>query len=122
MAEDDEDAPPKVKDLVRRAVSLLAEGELGELERWTEGRRLTAKELAWVLDRYEVRPVLPSDDQLFDKKSFHFDDWSDEKPPSYGVEVDLWSAGGRTDLQLQLEITETEPGRYAVAIRNLLIP
>ncbi|MEV6235261.1 hypothetical protein [Lentzea sp. NPDC051838] len=90
-------APREVQDLVRRAVGHLAAGQYAELEGWTTG--LPAQDMAWALDHYGVRPVLPPDDELFSERAFHFDDWSDERP-AYHVEVALWTGEGASDLRI----------------------
>ncbi|MFE9751040.1 hypothetical protein ACFYOT_39560 [Saccharothrix saharensis] len=114
-----DDAPPEVRRLVRRAVGMLAAGEFHELERWTGGRRLSAEDMAQVLERYEVLPVLPTDEELFAETDFY--DVSGDGS-AYHVETNLWSDHGVTDLQLRLDIAETTPGHYSVEVNDLLIP
>jgi hypothetical protein len=114
-----DDVPQEVKDIVRRAVGMLAAGEFDELEQWTAGQRLSAGEMAQALERYGVRFVLPPDDDLFSETEFY--DVSGDQP-AYYAETILWSERGPTDLQLRLDVSETGPGQYSVGVNDLLIP
>lgn len=114
-----DDVPQEVKDIVRKAVGMLAAGEFNELERWTAGRRLSAEEMSQALERYGVRFVLPPEDDLFSETEFY--DVSGDQP-AYYAEINLWSEHGPTDLQLRLDVSGTGPGQYSVDVNDLLIP
>jgi hypothetical protein len=99
--------------------ALLVRGEYEAVERMTDGDRLTAARLRSVVEEYGRTLTAPGPDgdwwshaEVFEVKN--------AARPVLAVDVDLWTEEeGRSDLTLQLELTETPEGLYEAAVLDL---
>ena len=96
----------KIRDTVRRLVEMLVAGDYDSIEEATRGRRLTAEQLQMppqvVFDNLDVNEI------------------EGAIPRAAWVLVDLWTVEeGRSDLTLEIRLTETGGELYDIEIDNL---
>ena len=107
----------RIREVVRRVASLLAHGDYDALERLSRGKRLTAAELKQAVQEYGRTLVMPPDEAFERLDVVDVDAFS---PKRHGVRLDLWTAQeGRSDLTLEITITDTGPESYDVQIDDL---
>jgi hypothetical protein len=96
--------------------NLLVKGEYGTVESMTHGRLLTADHLRQaVRDCGEVLASHPAS-ALADLDVIQAPEVT---PPTFHVVFDLWTEVGRSDLTLELQLTEVCPGILETQILNL---
>ena len=102
---------------MHRLIEMLVTGDYEGLERASRGRRLTAEQLRQAVEEYGRELRMPP------KAEFSNLDWheiGDSHPRSWWVLVDLWTVEeGRSDLTLELRLTETGGQQYDLEIDNL---
>ena len=107
----------KIRDTVRRLVEMLVVGDYHGLERASQGRRLTAEQLRQAVEEYGRELRMPPE--------LVFDDLDvvgieGAAPRAWSVLVDLWTVEeGRSDLTLELVLTETGGEQYDIQIWDL---
>jgi hypothetical protein len=103
--------------VVRTIVDLLVRGDYVEVERLTEGVRLTADELRFAVDRYGRRLVDPPDSAWSKLDAVLV---TDAEPPRHHVTFDLWAEDeGQSDLTLEMWLSEAPDGGFRAQILNL---
>lgn len=102
---------------VRIAVSLLVRGEYETLASMTRGRRLSAAELSAAVREYGRHLVLPPSDWWNDLDVVSA---AGSSAPAHHVVVPLWTCEeGRSDLTLELVLTDAGDGSYDVEVAGL---
>lgn len=102
---------------VGNVVSLLVEGSYDVLEAMTRGRRLSASDLRHAVEDYG-RTLVPLPAGELDELDVA--QVKDAEVPTFHVVVDLWTqAEGRSDLTLELLLTDRYAGAYGTEILNL---
>ena len=108
----------KISDTVRHLVGMLVAGDYAGLEAISRGRRLTAEQLRQAAEEYgrELRmppePVFGNIEDVIELEDATWRAWS--------VLVDLWTVEeGRSDLTLELVLTETGGEQYDIQIWDL---
>jgi hypothetical protein len=105
---------------VRAVVALLVAGEYDEVERRTGGKRLTSADIAAAVTAYGRRLVHPPQEAFDELDVVRV---AGVVPPTWSVRVGLWSAEeGRSDLTLELTVTQGGGGSYGVELDDLHIP
>jgi hypothetical protein len=107
----------KIRDTVRRLVEMLVAEDYDSIEEATRGRRLTAEQLSQAVDEYGRELQMPPE------VVFHNLDVNEIEgaiPRAAWVLVDLWTVEeGRSDLTLEIRITDTGGDLYDIEINNL---
>ena len=107
----------KIRDTVHRLTEMLVAGEYDGIEEATQGRRLTAEQLRQAVEEYGRKLRMPPE--------VVFDDLDVNKiegaiPRAWWVLVDLWTVeGGRSDLTLEIRLTDTGGELYDIETNNL---
>jgi len=102
--------------IIRSVVELLVAGKYKQLEESTSGTRLSAADMANVVREYGRVLVKPPEEAHEDLDVVEIRNAS---PPQWSVRMSLWTAEeGRSDLSLELTVTENEHG-YEVAIDDI---
>lgn len=102
---------------IDEVAQLLARGDFDAVEAVTKGRRLSAQDLRAAVESYGRKLVVPS--------SGHFEPSSvvevaGSDPRRWSVDVELWTAEeGRSDLTLELTLSETANGSLDIEIDDL---
>ena len=120
----------KISDTVRHLVGMLVAGDYAGLEAISRGRRLTAEQLREAWEEYggglllpgvpagELRMPPESVFETFDEDNI--DVFELKSTRSWAVLVDLWTVEeGRSDLTLELVLTETGGEQYDIQIWDL---
>jgi hypothetical protein len=101
----------------RIVVDLLVRGEYEAVERLSGGRRLSAPEMRAAVEGYGRHLVMPPDAEWRQLDAVRI---SGSEPPSHHVVVPLWTAEeGRSDLSLELRLTESQPGVYETEVLDI---
>lgn len=101
---------------VRSIIALLAQGEYQAVASMTGSKRLTAAELRTAVEEYGRTLVIPPGGLPPDIEEIE----DQEDPHVLYLVVDMWTAEqGRSDLSLELTLTENRLGLIDVAIDNL---
>ena len=102
---------------MRRLADMLVAEDYDGIEEATRGRRLTAEQLSQAVDEYGRELQMPPE------VVFHNLDVNEIEgaiPRAWWVLVDLWTADeGRSDLTLEIRITDTGGELYDIEINNL---
>ena len=99
-------------------VNLLVEGDFGTIEKMTRGRRLSASELeVAVSDHGRTLVGLPQEalDEL------DVVEIENSHPTVYSVTTDLYTEEGRSDLSLELRLTDVYDGAYETEVMDLRV-
>lgn len=111
------DLPADMRRAVKDTVSLLVNGRYDELESLTNGVRLSATELETGIREYGRRLVIPpprayANLDVSSRKRLGRKQWS--------VRFDLWTAEeGRSDLTIELTLTDDRAGSFILEIDDL---
>src|SRR5215216_6456985 len=101
-----------MRDTVHQVVGMLVAGDYAGLEAVSRGRRLTAEQLRQAAEEYGRELRMPPEPV--------FDDIEDVTRRAWSVLVDLWTVEeGRSDLTLELVLTETGGEQYDIQIWDL---
>ena len=107
----------KIRDTVHRLAEMLVAGDYDSIEEATRGRRLTAEQLRQAVEEYDRELQMPPE------VVFHNLDVNEIEgaiPRAAWVLVDLWTVEeGRSDLTLEIRITDTGGELYDIEINNL---
>ena len=107
----------KISDTVRRLVEMLVAGDYDGIDEATQGRRLTAEQLSQAVEEYDRELQMPPE------VVFHNLDVNEIEgaiPRAAWVLVDLWTVEeGRSDLTLEIRLTDTGGELYDIEIYNL---
>jgi hypothetical protein len=107
----------KIRDTVHRLVEMLIAGDYDGLERTTRGRRLTGEQLRQAVEEYGRELRMPPE-VVFDDLDLNEIDGA--LPQAWWVLVDLWTVDeGRSDLTLEIRLTDTGGEFYDMQIDNL---
>jgi hypothetical protein len=124
----------KISDTMRHLVGMLVAGDYAGLEAVSLRRRLTAEELRRAWEEYggdlrlpgvparELRMPPESVFETFNEETDSGDLWVIElkSPRSWAVLVDLWTVEeGRSDLTLEVVLTDTGGEQYDIEIVSL---
>lgn len=106
----------KASRTIQGVVDKLIRGDYAAVETLTAGQRLSAREMEHAIAEYGRRLVPPPPDSsprsVVEIEASNPDQWS--------VYVDLWTAEeGRSDLTLELTLTESTRDTYDVQIDNI---
>lgn len=106
-----------ILDAVQVFLDLLVEGSYEVVEAMTRGRRLSAGDLRMAIDNYgdPLVPVPERDLESLDVVKIEGTDC-----PTFHVVVDLWTLQeGRSDLSLELRLTDLHEGTYDIEVLDL---
>jgi hypothetical protein len=107
----------KIKDTVHHLVETLVAGDYDGLEEATRGRRLTAEQLRQAVEEYGRELQMPPE-VVFDNLDVYEIEGAISR--AWWVLVDLWTVEeGRSDLTLEIRLTETGGELYYIDINNL---
>ena len=116
-APDDGGASTARRQAVRTATTLLAEGAYEVLEVMTRGRRLSADEMRSAVHEYGAT-LVPLPEPALDELDVV--QVTGSALPTFDVVVDLWSyEEGRSDLSLELRLTDRFDGAHDVEILDI---
>jgi hypothetical protein len=102
---------------VQAVVDLLVRKEYGVIEKMTRGRRLPAEELRRAVEGYGGKLVPPPDDAW---RSLEVIAVRHQDIPEYFIAIPLWTEEeGRSDLTLELRLTEIGLELYDVQVEDL---
>jgi hypothetical protein len=102
---------------VTMVADLLVAGDYRSVERMTDGRRLSAADLARAVRDYGQQLVPIPPDALEDLEVIEV---TDSDPAAVVIDVDLWTEReGRSDLTLSLELVDRGAGTYAISVLDL---
>ncbi|MBB4775749.1 DUF7668 domain-containing protein [Actinomadura livida] len=114
--------PREGVNAVRVVVSLLVAGEYAELETLTEGRRLSAADLAGAIEGRGLDLISPPED-AFDAVGATGVEGAPGGRPRFRVAFPLWTAQeGRSALNLYLTLTEVMDGVWTVELDRIGAP
>ena len=106
-----------MRDTVHRLVEMLVAGDYDGLERVSRGRRLTAEQLRQAVEEYGRELRMPPE-VVFD--NLDVNEIEGAIPRASWVLVDLWTVEeGRSDLTLEIRLTDTGGKLYDFEIDNL---
>jgi hypothetical protein len=120
----------KISDTVRHLVGMLVAGDYAGLEAVSRGRRLTAEELREAWEEYggDLRlPGVPARELRMPPESV-FETFDEDNldvlelasPRSWAVLVPIWTVEeGRSDLTLEVVLTDTGGEQYDIEIVSL---
>jgi len=107
----------KIRDAVRDLVEMLVARDYDGLEGASRGRRLTAGQLRLAVEEYGRELRMPPE-TVFD--DLDVDEIEVAMPRAWWRLVDLWTVEeGRSDLTLEILLTETGGEPYDIEIQNL---
>jgi hypothetical protein len=107
----------KIRDAVRRLAKMLVAEDYDGLEEATQGRRLTAEQLREAVEEYGRELQMPLE-VVFD--NLDVIEIEGAIPRAAWVLVDLWTVEeGRSDLTLEIRLTDTGGELYDMEIDNL---
>jgi len=107
----------KIRDTVHRLVEMLVAEDYDGLERATRGRRLTAEQLRQEVEEYDRELRMPLE-VVFD--DLNLNEIEGAIPRAWWVLADLWTVEeGRSDLTLEIRLTDTGGELYDIEINNL---
>ena len=107
----------KIRDAVRRLLEMLVAEDYDGIEEATRGRRLTAEQLRQAVDEYGRELQMPPEVVFH---NFDVNEIEGAIPQAWWVLVDLWTVEeGRSDLTLEIRITDTGGELYDIEINNL---
>ncbi|MCU0522996.1 MAG: hypothetical protein MUF84_20210 [Anaerolineae bacterium] len=107
----------KLVNTVTRVGELLVRGEYATLQALTGSRRLTADEMRAAVVDYGRTLTLPPGGRFTPRSVV---DIEESRPERWSVYVDLWTAEeGRSDLTLELTVSDSTGEFYEVAIDDL---
>lgn len=106
-----------VEDIVREIIALLAGQQYQELERFVPGAKMRAEDIARVIQDYG-KTVVPCPEPIEDV--IDIVEVTGSARPTWSVVVPVYTQDeGRSDLSVELTITELEDGTYMVALENI---
>jgi len=107
----------KIRGTVRRLVEMLVAEDYDGIEEATQGRRLTAEQLSQAVEEYGRELQMPPE-VVFDNLDVY--EIEGAIPQAAWVIVDLWTVEeGRSDLTLEIRLTDTGGELYDMEIDNL---
>lgn len=105
----------KLYRTVTRVVKLLVEGKYGELESLSTGKRLAARDMQKAIEDYGCHLVMPREFE-----GLNVIEIKGSVPPQWYVGVNLWTVEeGRSDLTLELTLTDSAEPYYLVELDDL---
>ena len=110
----------KIRDTVHRLVGMLVAEDYAGLEAASRGRRLTAAQLRQAVEEYGRKLRMPPESvfEVFDEDNL--DVYELASPRSWAVLVPLWTVEeGRSDLTLELVLTDKGEEHYDIEIHDL---
>lgn len=106
-----------VQDIVREIIALLVQQQYKELERFVLESKMTAEDIARVIQDYG-KPVVPCPEPIEDV--IDIVEVTGRSRPTWAVVVPLYTQEeGQSNLSVELTITELEDGTYMVALDNI---
>jgi hypothetical protein len=106
-----------IKATVHRIVIMLAQAHYNDLETLTNGRRLTATEIAESVREYGGTIIVPPENGF---ENLDIIGVEGAQPRAWSVNLTLWTAEeGRSDLTLELTLRENGEEIYDVEIDNI---
>jgi hypothetical protein len=106
-----------IRDSVHRLVEMLVARDYDGLEQATRGRRLTGEQLRQAVEEYGRELRMPPE-VVFD--DLDLNEIEGAIPRAWWVLVDLWTVDeGRSDLTLEICLTDTAGELYDMEIDNL---
>ena len=107
----------KSRDTVHRLVEMLVVGHYDGVEGASRSRRLTAEQLRQAVEEYGRELRMPPD-VVFD--NLDVNEIEGAIPRAWWMLVDLWTVEeGRSDLTLEIRLTDTGGELYDIEIDNL---
>ena len=107
----------KIRDTVRRLVEMLVARDYDGIEAATRGRRLTAEQLSQAVEEYGRELQMPPE-VVFENPDVN--EIEGAIPQAAWILVDLWTIEeGRSDLTLEIRLTDTGGELYDIEINNL---
>ena len=109
----------KAEATVERLVHLLVTQDYERVETVTSGQRLSAQEIEAAVHSVNETLVPLSKSQL---QSIEFDEVTGSAPQKWWAAVDLASTVGRSDLTMEIQLTDREVGDfYPVEVEDLRV-
>ena len=106
----------KIVALVRSIVTCLVERRYGDVERYTNGKSITANEMQAAIDEYgAVLSMVPNDVLA----SLDMVRVSAAARSEWSIYCPLWDEDGAIDLTLELTVYENERGHLAAEIDGI---
>ncbi|MDD5373279.1 MAG: hypothetical protein PHO62_07645 [Sulfurimonas sp.] len=106
----------KIKNSVIHVVSLLIDNQYKKLAELSNSR-LTAKEIEEAVKDYGETLIMPSDEAF---NEIDFLEIENAESKEWSVEFDLWSKeSGKTDLTLQLTLTQIDEGELNIELDDI---
>ena len=107
----------KLRKTIACVIKLLVEGKYEDLERLDRGKRLNSMDLQRTVESYSRHLVLPS---VIDLEDLNIIGMKETDPQQWYVGVNLWTIEeGRSDLTLELTLTDSAGDRYLVELDDL---
>lgn len=108
---------PDFSSVLRQVVAMLVERDYVGLETLTNSKRLTAHQIEQAVTVYGAKLRMPPPTVFNDLDVVEV---GNAKPRTWSVRHDLWAAGeGRSDLSLELTLTESEDSGFEVEIDGI---
>lgn len=109
----------KLRDTILRVTQLLVEGRYEELETLTEGKQLSAEQIAKAVEDWPSHVIMPPDDSL-ESLVYGILEVPNSHPEQWLVDAILYSEReGRSDLTPSLTLTDALGEYYQVALDDL---
>lgn len=130
------DAVERIIDRLRMVVELLVQRKYVEIDEITGGNSWPAADVAQELEEDKVRLTMPPEDAFRDFHYRSLEGVTEQKvlnegrecalqiyegntfPPSWLVNFDLWTEGGRSDYTLQLTFRQVSDGTISAALES----
>ncbi len=98
----------QIKEIVASLIALLVEGEYSEIERKTNGARLSAEEIKTAVEQYG-RKLVPPPSEAYDEMDVI--EVKGSGVPQWSITMPLWTKEeGRSDLSVELTIFKKTEG------------
>lgn len=108
-----------VADIVREVIALLVGQQYKELERFVPETRMTAEDIARVIQDYG-KAVVPCPEPIEDV--IDIVELAGRSRPTWSVVVPLYAQeGGRSDLSVELTVVELDQNEFQVALENIRV-
>ena len=109
----------QLRNVVRQAVQMIANGEYRRLANLTRRRRLSADEMRDAIARYGRTVILPPEHAYSEIDAIQIQGSS---PPSWSVRMPLWThEERRSDLTVEITITELMED-FGIEIDDIHVP
>ncbi len=107
----------KLITTVKKLVKLLVEAKYSEIEKWSEGIRLTESEISNSIADYGAFLIFPPSDFFFDLDVIEV---KNSKPQKWSIIFPLWTEkDGKSDLTVEITCIKSQGKLYDIEIDNI---